>query len=203
MPDRDDDDALTVAALAASAATVVHLQMMAQCLGDGLGVSTAGKSSPTLSGEEREFFLEFEDDDDESEEEAHPRRTKRTRLSYPRPGYSASVWGVMLETMQTLHEAHQLHPACSQAKEFRRHFRVPYEFFLLLVEVVRPWFGTVTRDVAQRECVPVTLKVRSAVCGNTYVRARRVALPGGNVRTLERAERTSSRSPFLYPPTIF
>ena len=195
MVDRDDDDALTMAALAASAATVVHLQMMAQCLDDGLGPATAEKGGPALWGEESEFFLEFEHDD-EAEGKAHPRRTKRTRLSYPRPGYSASVWGVMLETMKTLHQAHQLHPACSQAEEFRRLFRVPYEFFLLLVEVVRPWFGTVTRDVAQRECVPVALKVRSAICG-MFGREERLPV-AMYLRTLGRAERTSSGA--FFPP---
>lgn len=183
-----DDDAMTMAALAASATTVTQLQMMAQCLGNILSTTTttAGKSGRTLSEEEGEFLLEFEDDDDESEE-ADPRPTKRTRASYPRPGYSASVWGVMLETMGALHEAHQLHPACSQAEEFRRQFRVPYEFFLLLVEVVKPWFGTATRDVAQRDCVPVTLKVWCAVYMR-YVRDRRVVLAGHNVQTPERAE---------------
>lgn len=193
-----DDDAMTMAALAASATTVTQLQMMAQCLGNILSTTTtiiAGKSGPTSSEEEGEFLLEFEDDHDESAE-ADPRPTKRTRVSYPRPGYSASVWGVMLETMGALHGAHQLHPACSQAEEFRRQFRVPYEFFLLLVEVVKPWFGTATRDVAQRDCVPVTLKVWCAVYMR-YVRVQRDVLAGNNVQTPERAEQTSLRTKML------
>ncbi|CAM9552279.1 unnamed protein product, partial [Laminaria digitata] len=113
---------------------------------------------------EGDLLLQFEDDDDdeskeEEEEKADPRPTKHTRLCHPRPDYGASVWGVMLETMRSLHQARQLHPACVIAEGFRRRFRVPYEFFLLLVEVVKPWFGNVTRDVAKRDCVPVTLKV--------------------------------------------
>lgn len=170
MPDHDDD-AITLAAVAAGAATAVtHLQLMTQGLGEDLGVATAEKSGPTSLGEQGVLLLEFEDDDDASEE-ADPRPTKHTRLSYPRPNYGASAWGLMLETMRALHKARQLQPACDQAAEFRRRFRVPYEFFLLLVEVVKPWFGNVTQDVARRDCVPVTLKVRYAVCSGPKSRA--------------------------------
>ena len=42
---------------------------------------------------------------------------------------------------------------------FVENFRVPYEFFLSLVETVKPVFTSATHDVAGRECVPLELKV--------------------------------------------
>ena len=51
-------------------------------------------------------------------------------------------------------------------RNFRRHFRIPYEFFLELVQLAkyRKWFSLAARDVAGRQCIPVALKVSSSCC---------------------------------------
>ena len=51
-------------------------------------------------------------------------------------------------------------------RKFRRHFRIPYEFFLEPVQLVkyRKWFSLAARDVAGRQCIPVELKVSSSCC---------------------------------------
>ncbi|CAM9585631.1 unnamed protein product [Ascophyllum nodosum] len=47
-------------------------------------------------------------------------------------------------------------------RNFRRHFRIPYEFFLELVKLAkdRKWFSLAARDVAGRQYIelPVELK---------------------------------------------
>ena len=54
-----------------------------------------------------------------------------------------------------------LDPASDEAVSFRRRFRIPYPFFVKLVEDVRgqEWFPSPPRDVAGRVCIPLELKV--------------------------------------------
>lgn len=180
-----DDE--TAVLMAAAGAALAHLQVMRAAYSllldedldldaDPDAAATGRKRAGPLLSWEEELLLEG--NDFEAEEGEDPRPAKHTRTSYPRPAYSASVWGVMLEGMRVLHAAGQLRPACTQAVEFRRRFRVPYEFFLWLVETVKPWFANVTQDVARRECVPVTLKVRNL----PYIGIRRIALAGSDVQ---------------------
>ena len=46
--------------------------------------------------------------------------------------------------------------------DFVENVRVPHEFFVSLVETVKPVFTPTTHDVAGRECVPLELKVGAA-----------------------------------------
>ena len=51
-------------------------------------------------------------------------------------------------------------------RKFRRHFRIPYEFFLELVQLAnhRKWFSLAARDVAGRQCLPVVLEDSQSCC---------------------------------------
>lgn len=91
-------------------------------------------------------------DDGGGDDEPHVKRTRRVFL---RADYSQSPWAIMLG-------AEELSCRNSrQAKGFRRRFRVPYPFFLAIVEMVktRGWFPSRAEDVTGRPCIPVELKV--------------------------------------------
>ncbi|CAB1111334.1 unnamed protein product [Ectocarpus sp. CCAP 1310/34] len=72
-----------------------------------------------------------------------------------RPDYRASFWWRMLG------ETGLKEPASREAKIFRRRFRIPYQFFTELMELVKKkkWFPMRKKDVAGRMCIPVELKV--------------------------------------------
>ena len=76
---------------------------------------------------------------------------KETRRSYPRPEYMESEWGQWLTRLRELAAAGDgIDPACREAVNFVENFRVPYEFFVSLVETVKPVFTSATttwRDV--------------------------------------------------------
>ncbi|CAB1112264.1 unnamed protein product [Ectocarpus sp. CCAP 1310/34] len=80
---------------------------------------------------------------------------KRTRRVLPRPDYRASFWWRMLG------ETGLKEPVSREAKLFRRRFRIPYQFFTELMELVKKkkWFPMRKKDVAGRMCIPVELKV--------------------------------------------
>ncbi|CAN0128698.1 unnamed protein product, partial [Laminaria digitata] len=93
-------------------------------------------------------------------EEEDGEQPKQTRQSYPRPEYMESEWGQWLKALRELDAADGgIDPECREAVKFKEHFRVPYDFFVNLVETVKPVFTTATHDVAGRECVPLELKV--------------------------------------------
>ncbi|CAM9144585.1 unnamed protein product, partial [Sphacelaria rigidula] len=73
-------------------------------------------------------------EDEESEDDG--RRGPRT--VHPRPPYEDSSWARMLRNPALAD------PASRDAQLFRRRFRVPYQFFLQLVDLVeeRRWFST-------------------------------------------------------------
>ena len=51
-------------------------------------------------------------------------------------------------------------------RNFRRHFHIPYEFFLELVQLAKhlKWFSLAARDVVGRQCIPVELKDSRNCC---------------------------------------
>ena len=98
-----------------------------------------------------------DDDDDEldGEGEDEPPAPKRSRRVFPRKDYNNSEWAVLLKC-EDLGD-----PATKAAKSFRRRFRIPYPFFLELVELVKrkKLFSTTEKDAVGRQCVPTELKV--------------------------------------------
>ena len=98
----------------------------------------------------------LDDESEDSDDEGRGRKGPRT--VYSRPPYEESAWAKMLRDLEAAESP-------SRARDvivFRRRFRVPYQFFKQLVELVkeREWFPSRTRDVAGRACIPVELKVR-------------------------------------------
>lgn len=156
--DTDTDSDTGVVVMAAAAAYLNLLQVVrmgaAVVFDDDLEMDCLG-ADPEM-GIERWLFERTADSEEDSSE------AKRTRLSYPRPDYNASAWGVMLENLKNLHVDGRLDADCKEAGEFRGRFRVPYDFFLWLIDTARPWFPTATQDVARRGCIPLPLKVRVA-----------------------------------------
>lgn len=112
-----------------------------------------------LAGESEDGWS---DEEEEEEEDFGPRE----RESRKRPDYSSSAWGVRLANLESLRIAGRLVPSSREAKAFRSDFRVPYEFFLHFVDLVRTIFPTATRDVAGRQCVPLELKVGALDAGD-------------------------------------
>ena len=112
-----------------------------------------------LAGESEDGWS---DEEEEEEEDFGPRE----RESRKRPDYSSSAWGKRLANLESLRMAGRLVPSSREAKAFRSDFRVPYEFFLHFVDLVRTIFPTATRDVAGRQCVPLELKVGALDVGD-------------------------------------
>ena len=83
---------------------------------------------------------------EESEDGGGP-RVKRTRQVHPRSDFFQSLWSI------TLRKAELKRRASREANNFRRHFRIPNEFFLELVRLAkhREWFSLAARDVAGRQ----------------------------------------------------
>ena len=146
--------------MAAAATVVANLQSMSHTLGSLLGKRPGGCVVDAARGC-------YRDDTDSDDDDPSP--TKRTRESRPRPDYLASAWGLRLAVMENLRTTNRLDPDCREAREFRSDFRVPYEFFLTFVEMVRPVFPGSTHDITGRDCVPLELKVRVIYsCSNTH-----------------------------------
>ena len=78
---------------------------------------------------------------------------------YQRKEYKKSGW------WQELQQKELSDHTSRAAKRFRLDLRVPYAFFLNLVELVRArdWFPTRSKDAVDRECIPVELKVRNLI----------------------------------------
>ena len=64
-----------------------------------------------------------------------------------------------------------MEPSTRAFKRFRGSFRVPYPFFVELVERVkqRDWFPTGQEDAVGRPCIPVELKVSRTDCHDSYL----------------------------------
>ena len=80
-------------------------------------------------------------------------RVKRTREVSPRSDFSQAPWPIMLRKAELKRRDSR------EYGNFRKHFRIPYEFFLELVQLAK-----VARDVVGRQCIPVELKVSSTCC---------------------------------------
>ncbi|CAN0168953.1 unnamed protein product, partial [Pylaiella littoralis] len=89
--------------------------------------------------------------DAEAEPDEEPRREKRGRRKRRKNDTSTCAWAQVLED-EDLKD-----PTSIAAKKFREDFRVPYPFFLRLVELVKKkdWFATAQRDAYGRRCHPV------------------------------------------------
>ncbi|CAB1109500.1 unnamed protein product [Ectocarpus sp. CCAP 1310/34] len=97
-------------------------------------------------------------EDGEDEDEPPP---KRRRQVVPRADYRSMPWAKMLEKTDLL-----MDPTTREAKQFRRRFRVPYPFFVSLVDDVKagnwPDFTTDEFELGgrgSRRCIPVEIKV--------------------------------------------
>ena len=109
-------------------------------------------------------------DDDlelEAEEDQGPREIKRRRV-YEREDWRKSGWWLQLQ------EEGLMEPSTRAFKRFRGSFRVPYPFFVELVELVkqRDWFPTGQEDAVGRPCIPVELKVSRTDCHDSYQEKR-------------------------------
>ena len=109
-------------------------------------------------------------DDDlelEAEEDQGPREIKRRRV-YERKDWRKSGWWLQLQ------EEGLMEPSTRAFKRFRGSFRVPYPFFVELVELVkqRDWFPTGQEDAVGRPCIPVELKVSRTDCHDSYQEKR-------------------------------
>ncbi|CAN0185409.1 unnamed protein product [Pylaiella littoralis] len=102
---------------------------------------------------------DYSDDDDAGTDEDNDPPMKRTRRVLPRPDYRASFWWRMLG------ETGLKEPGSREARLFRRRFRIPYQFFTELIELVKEkkWFSIRQTDVAGRQCIPVELKVLASL----------------------------------------
>ncbi|CAM9826734.1 unnamed protein product [Sphacelaria rigidula] len=98
-------------------------------------------------------MLEPDDEDDKQDGRRAPRTV------YPRPSYADSAWARMMRCPALAD------PASREANLFRRRFRVPYQFFGQIVELVqkRHWFSSTVVDVSGRQCILVELKVLAAL----------------------------------------
>ena len=105
-----------------------------------------------------EVLEDMETTEKEGIEDGDSPRVKRTREVPPRSDFSQAPWSIMLRKAELKRRDSR------ECRNFRRHFRIPYEFFLELVQLAkyRNWFSLTARDVAGRQCVPVELKVSSS-----------------------------------------
>ena len=103
---------------------------------------------------------EMETTEKEGIEDGDSPCVKRNREVPPRSDFSQAPWSIMLRKAEL--KRHDFR----EYRNFRRHFRIPHEFFLELVQLAkyRKWFSLAARDVAGRQCIPVELKVSSSCC---------------------------------------
>ena len=92
---------------------------------------------------------------EESEDGDGP-RVERTRQVHPRLDFFQLRWS----TTKMLTKPELKQRDSRGYRNFRRHFRIPYEFFLELEQVAkhRKWFSLAARDVAGRQRIPVVLR---------------------------------------------
>ena len=92
-------------------------------------------------------------EEEEGEDDGGP-CAERARQVYPRSDFSRAPWSIMLR------KAELKRCDSREARNFCRHFRIPYEFFLELVQLVKNlmWFWFAATDVAERQYIPVELK---------------------------------------------
>ena len=107
-----------------------------------------------------EVLEDMETTEEEGIEGGDSPRVKRTREVPPRSDFSQAPWSIMLRKAELKRRDSRKY------RNFRRHFRIPYEFFLKLVQLAkyRKWISLAARDVAGRQCIPVELKVSSSCC---------------------------------------
>ena len=107
-----------------------------------------------------EVLEDMETTEKEEIEDGDSPRAKRTREVPPRSDFSQAPWTI------TLRKAELKRRNSREYRNFRRHFRIPYEFFLELVQLAkyRKWFSLAARGVAGRQCIPVEMKVSSCCC---------------------------------------
>ena len=72
---------------------------------------------------------------EESEDGDGP-RVKRTRQVYPRSGFSQAPWSVMLRKLELKQRDSRVY------RNFRRHFCIPFEFFLEPVQLAKHRSGS-------------------------------------------------------------
>ena len=116
-------------------------------------------------------MADYDDEDEELGEEGdESRRVFKRRRVYLRGEYKKSEWWVQLEELKATASDH----TSRAARRFRQNFRVPYPFFLALVDLVmaRDWFPTGKKDASGRPAIPVELKVRSQNFGQERFRFR-------------------------------
>ena len=80
---------------------------------------------------------------------------------------------------------------------FRGSFRVPYPFFVELVELVkqRDWFPTGQEDAVGRPCIPVELKVSRTDCHDSYKEKR------GRLHATTVSEYSQYTRRYIYTPS--
>ncbi|CAM9724983.1 unnamed protein product, partial [Ectocarpus sp. 4 AP-2014] len=101
---------------------------------------------------------DYEDDLElDPEDDGASRAVKRRRV-YPRKDYTQSGWW---QELAELKETGETDHTTREARRFRQNFRVPYPFFVNLVQLVRDrdWFPTAESDATGRQAIPVELKV--------------------------------------------
>ena len=81
-------------------------------------------------------------------------RVKRSRQVLPRSDFSQSPWSILLRKPELKQRDSR------EYRNFRRHFRIPYEFCLKLAQLAkhRKCFSLAARDVTGRQCIRVVLK---------------------------------------------
>ena len=87
---------------------------------------------------------------------------------------SAKTGGSLVGGSNCRRKASWSPPSTRAFKRFRGSFRVPYPFFVELVELVkqRDWFPTGQEDAVGRPCIPVELKVSRTDCHDSYQEKR-------------------------------
>ena len=87
-------------------------------------------------------------------------RVKRTRQVHPRSDFSQVTWSIMLRKLELKQRVSR------EYRNYRRHFRIPYKFFLELAQLAkhRKCFSLAARDVAGRQCIVVVLKDSRSCC---------------------------------------
>ena len=86
---------------------------------------------------------------EESEDSGGPRVKRKV---YPRPDFSQAPWSILLRKAELKRRDSR------EARNFRRHFRIPYEFFSELVQLAehRKWFSLTAltaKNVAGGQCI--------------------------------------------------
>ena len=104
--------------------------------------------------------VENDEDDDDMLSDAEPDeellRVKHKRRHRKKRDVKSCAWAQLLVDEDLKDDT------SITAKQFRGDFRLPYPFFLRLVEMVKrkEWFATAQHDACGRQCHPVEHKVR-------------------------------------------